>query len=299
MIVRSPLQTIAILCILLIAVVLVFAAPRAFSAGIPDTYPRTTLPISLLGTINRTTNPTAMVKNNRTGAVKSYIKGDLLDIMDGEQVGVLDVGKCSMLLDRGGIIESLACSVTFTSGAVGAAFEAPMDTPLVVNRGFSSPLSRFKIMGKDAKPRKRYAIVGGTKKKPLVFKSSFDTEIKKTSRKHGVDPYLVKAIIKAESDFNPEAVSPKNAQGIMQLMPGTASDYGVDDPFDPAQNIEGGVRVLRDLLDYFYGNKRLAVAAYNAGKGAVLKHGNNVPPYRETRQYVDRVLSYYSQVHFD
>jgi soluble lytic murein transglycosylase len=111
---------------------------------------------------------------------------------------------------------------------------------------------------------------------------------------NGVDPALVKAIIRAESNFNRHAVSRKGAQGLMQLMPGTAGRYTVGNAFDPAENIQGGVRYLRFLQDRFPGQLHLAVAAYNAGENAVLKH-NGVPPYAETRQYVTRVLGFYGR----
>ncbi len=108
----------------------------------------------------------------------------------------------------------------------------------------------------------------------------------------GVDPELVKAIIRAESNFDPYAVSRKGAQGLMQLMPATAGRYAVGNSFDPEANIRGGVRYLRYLHDMFPGRLSLALAAYNAGEHVVLRH-NGIPPYPETRQYVDRILDYY------
>lgn len=109
-----------------------------------------------------------------------------------------------------------------------------------------------------------------------------------------VDPALVKAIIRAESNFDQRAVSRKGAQGLMQLMPGTAGRYAVGNTFDPAENIRGGVRHLRFLQDRFPGQLHLAVAAYNAGEAAVLRY-KGIPPYAETRQYVARVLRLYDQ----
>jgi soluble lytic murein transglycosylase-like protein len=107
---------------------------------------------------------------------------------------------------------------------------------------------------------------------------------------------LVWAVIKAESNFRMDAQSPAGAQGLMQLMPGTADAMGVADSFDPDQNILGGARYLRYLANRFGGDLRLTVAAYNAGPGAVKRHGG-VPPYRETRTYLERVLHFYAESH--
>lgn len=117
-------------------------------------------------------------------------------------------------------------------------------------------------------------------------------EIEAAAARYGVPERLVSAVIRAESGFNPRAVSRKGARGLMQLMPSTASTLGVRDSFDPRQNIDGGVRHLRMLLDRFSHNLPLALAAYNAGEAAVITHGG-IPPYPETREYVNRVLRYY------
>lgn len=112
------------------------------------------------------------------------------------------------------------------------------------------------------------------------------------ARRHGLDPGLVVAVAGVESGFRPTAVSPKGAQGVMQLMPGTARDLGVTDPLNPAANVDGGTRYLRDLLARFDGDLSKALAAYNAGPGAVARH-KGVPPYRETQDYVKKVLGRY------
>jgi transglycosylase-like protein with SLT domain len=113
-----------------------------------------------------------------------------------------------------------------------------------------------------------------------------------TASREGVDPALVKAIVAVESDFKPRAISRKGAKGLMQLMPETASRYGVSNPFDPQANLTGGIRHLRDLLRYFSGNLPWALAAYNAGATAVLMY-QGIPPYEETRKYVQKVLARY------
>jgi soluble lytic murein transglycosylase-like protein len=119
----------------------------------------------------------------------------------------------------------------------------------------------------------------------------YDPLIAAAADRYKVDMALIKAVIRAESDFVPQATSPKGAQGLMQLMPATARLHGVVSAYDPQDNVEGGVRHLRKLLDRYGGNVRLAVAAYNAGEGAVNKHGG-VPPYPETVNYLERVLRF-------
>ena len=125
----------------------------------------------------------------------------------------------------------------------------------------------------------------------------YDGLIGLTAREHEVEPALVKAVIAAESNFDPEAVSRKGAQGLMQLMPVTATDLGVEDPLRPMENVRAGTRYLRLMLDR-YGDVERAVAAYNAGPAAVDRYGG-VPPYRETQDYVRRVLTYYRHYHGD
>jgi len=115
------------------------------------------------------------------------------------------------------------------------------------------------------------------------------TAIWNAAERYRVNYALVKAVIKTESNFNPQAVSPAGARGLMQLMPATADALGIDDSFHPGENIHGGVRHLRYLLDLFKGDLRLALAAYNAGERVVFRY-KGIPPYRETRMYVQRVL---------
>jgi soluble lytic murein transglycosylase-like protein len=145
-------------------------------------------------------------------------------------------------------------------------------------------------------PHAKYVLVMREKRVILRYDidvNKFDQIISRASDKHKIDPALIRAIIKAESNFNHRAVSPVGAQGLMQLMPATATQLQVDDAFHPEKNIEGGVRYLSYLLKLYRGNLTLALAAYNAGEGAVAKYHNQVPPYRETKNYVKRVLSFY------
>jgi soluble lytic murein transglycosylase-like protein len=120
--------------------------------------------------------------------------------------------------------------------------------------------------------------------------------VETASRAHGVEGRLVHALIWAESSYDPKAVSPSGAEGLMQLMPATAKRYGVRDAFDPKQNIDGGVKHLRELLDQFDGNLELVVAAYNAGANAVIRAGNRIPPYPQTAAYVPKVIAYYHRL---
>ncbi|HEX8117791.1 MAG TPA: lytic transglycosylase domain-containing protein [Pyrinomonadaceae bacterium] len=123
---------------------------------------------------------------------------------------------------------------------------------------------------------------------------SVDGFIVDSSNRHGVDPLLIYSIMHRESSFKRFATSNKGARGFMQLMPATAARLGVRDIYDPQQNIEGGVKYVRFLLDMFDGDVRLALAGYNAGEGAVLKYGRSVPPYRETQEYVRRISERYA-----
>ena len=124
------------------------------------------------------------------------------------------------------------------------------------------------------------------------FNASYDSLIRTASGRHSVDADLIRAVIKTESDFNAAARSHKGAMGLMQLMPDTARLHNVLDAFDPGENVEGGVRHLKMLLDRYQGNLELSLAAYNAGSGAVERH-RGIPPFAETREYVRRVLQFY------
>ena len=124
--------------------------------------------------------------------------------------------------------------------------------------------------------------------------NTIDTLVRFYGNKYGVDPYLIFCLMHQESRFTMKATSPKGAQGLMQLMPGTAARYGVTNPYDVAQSIMGGTRYLKDLLQMFNGRIDLALAGYNAGENAVIKHGYAVPPYQETRNYVRLIIARYA-----
>jgi hypothetical protein len=126
--------------------------------------------------------------------------------------------------------------------------------------------------------------------------SDVDNFIVESGRRNSVDPLLLYSIMHQESSFKPRALSYKGARGLMQLMPGTAARFGVSNIWDPKQNIEGGARYMRFLLDLFSGDVRLALAGYNAGEGAVMKYRYQVPPYSETREYVRRIGYRYSMI---
>jgi soluble lytic murein transglycosylase-like protein len=144
---------------------------------------------------------------------------------------------------------------------------------------------------KQLRPRKKSALSQGTGDASNL-KSDYGEVIQSACERFTVDPDLVRAVIKAESNFNSEAVSPKGAMGLMQLMPDTAQEMGVSDPFDPVENIHGGVGYLSRLLNNLNGDFSLALAAYNAGPERV-KNYKGIPPFRETWNYIERVMSYY------
>jgi len=132
----------------------------------------------------------------------------------------------------------------------------------------------------------------GAKENPL--KKMYDPIVTATSRKHDIPPDLVHSIIRAESNYDCFAISAKGAMGLMQLMPDTAREYGVKNVFDPAQNIEGGIKYLKDLIKLFDRKTNIVLAAYNAGQEAIKKFGG-IPPYPETKNYIKRIMASYTK----
>lgn len=149
---------------------------------------------------------------------------------------------------------------------------------------------------------KKYHVIVPDRNKSVVIgnvnirNTDYDKLIYEYSKAHGVDPSLVKAIVIAESNFNPFAVSPKGAQGLMQLMPDTARLVNVENPFDPHENIKGGIKYLKMLDEIFKGDLELILAAYNAGPARVMEHKMSIPPIEETRTYIKRVKHYYNKL---
>ncbi|ATE60499.1 lytic transglycosylase domain-containing protein [Thauera sinica] len=157
--------------------------------------------------------------------------------------------------------------------------------------------SDFKVDGRykrlmGSEPSAQRPSARGTRQAPPP---RLRARVESIAGEHGVDPALAMAVVEVESAYRPDARSPKGALGLMQLMPATAQRYGVSDPLDPDDNLRGGIRYLRDLLDQF-GSTELALAAYNAGEGAVMRHGYAIPPYAETQAYVPRVLQRYGSL---
>jgi soluble lytic murein transglycosylase len=151
----------------------------------------------------------------------------------------------------------------------------------------------------NIKSDRRYKLyMRESRKKPAEYIKAYDWIIRQASQKFRVDPLLIKAVIRAESNFNRRAVSCKGAQGLMQLMPETANEMAVEDPFDPEENIFGGTRYLSLLLQRFQNDKRLALAAYNAGPESVENY-RGVPPFLETKTFIRNVLHFYDQYRSD
>ncbi|MEO5573803.1 MAG: lytic transglycosylase domain-containing protein [Gammaproteobacteria bacterium] len=152
---------------------------------------------------------------------------------------------------------------------------------------------RYKLFKREGKVNVNLRRQGKLSEFSAANRKRYSPIITTAARNYQMDESLLHAVIMAESSYNPLALSPKGAVGLMQLMPGTAKRYGVTNSKDPSQNIRGGTRYLRDLLKLFNNDLKLAVAAYNSGENAVIKYGNKIPPYDETVNYVAKVLGFY------
>lgn len=182
--------------------------------------------------------------------------------------------------------------VAIVPGAAAANLYGFEDEDGVAHFGDAPSDRRYRLILRDPRPA---AGLQPSSLRPGPKPPHLTPLIGEAARNTRLDPALIEAVVRVESGFDSAARSPKGAQGLMQLMPATARRYGVDDPLDPAQNLLGGARYLRDLLDRF-ATLPLALAAYNAGEGAVERHGNTIPPFAETEAYVPRVLEHYQRL---
>ncbi len=194
-------------------------------------------------------------------------------------------------------VVGMVCSRAWVSSLVlvaGVSLAAsPASAQIFVSRDAAGTivLSDSPMAGTTATYAVRGSSIRTTRVESAGTQSLYDEVIEAASAEHGVRPELVRAVIQVESAFNPRARSHVGAMGLMQLMPGTAADLGVDNPWDPVQNIHGGVAYLGSLIRTFGGDEVLALAAYNAGPGAVNRYGQKVPPYRETQDYVRKITN--------
>jgi soluble lytic murein transglycosylase-like protein len=178
----------------------------------------------------------------------------------------------------------MALSWPLTAQAQIYAWRDANGTLVLSDRALQAPTQIYEVPGSPA-------YVTTTKPVEPTARERFDDIVVEHASRHALRADLVRAVIQVESGYNPWARSAKGAMGLMQLMPATARDLGVRDAYDPAENIRGGTAYLRQLLDKYSGNEELALAAYNAGSGAVDRYGRRIPPFRETRDYVRKVGS--------
>lgn len=267
----KPVNILFIIFIILLSA-LAFIKSEA-NADYIDTLDHSVLNLKLVSTlISGDGNSKAILKNPANSEVKGFTVGQDVSLIKNKDIKIVRIAPCKIIIEVNGIFEKLECE----KGKEEVANEL-------------SYISRNSLDGYEIVPP-RFLLL---KQK---YTDRFDNEIIKACTKFDVDPQLVKALIKAESNFDQFAVSPKNAEGLMQLMPGTAKEYGVSNSFNAKENIEGGVKFFKHLLDHFDNDLRLSIAAYNAGKQSVINYGNEIPPYPETRQFVKRVLNFYNEL---
>jgi len=191
--------------------------------------------------------------------------------------------QASMITDR----KLASCLILFTA----LAFVAPASADVFVYKDKQGVLTFTNVPNHSGYRRVLREPTGQPNAGPMV-NGSYEELIRWASERYNVDADLIRAVIKAESDFKSNARSQKGAMGLMQLMPDTARLHSVSDAYDPGENVDGGVRHLKMLLERYQGDIELSLAAYNAGSGAVDKHGG-IPPFAETKEYIKRVLRYY------
>lgn len=189
------------------------------------------------------------------------------------------------------ISSELSAVATRIEQITGAPVQLPGLPGQTPENGSFAAMLQAQMSGQEGAPQGDDAVSNAP---AMVPPAQIDALVNDNAQSQAVDPALIKAIIANESGFNANATSNVGAQGLMQLMPGTAAGLGVTDAYDPAQNVAGGTKYIKGLLEHFNGDVRLAVAAYNAGPGAVEKYGG-VPPYAETQNYVQNVLASYAK----
>lgn len=191
------------------------------------------------------------------------------------------------------VLAGLTAGAGASSGSNLYVYELPNGSRIVADHALNNPHYRLVRVGKDTRGT-GHLLASRDSQLFRADPETYDPMIKRVAREHRVDFALIKAIMHVESSFNPYAASHKGALGLMQLLPATAKRYGIEDIYDPAQNIEAGVRHIRYLTELFSNKQYLVIAAYNAGENAVRRH-NGIPPYAETQAYVRKVLHFKRQ----
>ena len=193
------------------------------------------------------------------------------------------------------VLVLFACAALWSGGAAADVFKYrdQYGRILLTDRPMAGMklIKRYSYATGRSTPRRNQSLAAMNRRKielsPLIDAAANENQLR---------PALIHAVVRAESAYRADAVSPKGAMGLMQLMPATAERYGVSDPHDPAQNLRGGSSYLRDLLEMFDYDLQLALAAYNAGENAVIKYGHKIPPYKETQNYVRKVIRFFNEL---